>query len=121
MKKPLALIIEDDPRLADIFSESVKFVGYEIEIIQDGQEALNRLGEVVPHLVVLDLHLPNVMGDEILRFIRSEKKLDGVRVMLATADAFRAKELKDSSDLVLLKPISVKQLRGLAQRLKPTT
>jgi CheY-like chemotaxis protein len=117
MKKPFALIIEDDTRLADVFSESIKSVGYKVETRRDGQDALDRLKEIIPDLIILDLHLPNVMGDEILKAIRADKRLTSTRVMLATADAVRAKSLEKESDLVLLKPISVIQLRELAKRL----
>ncbi len=119
MNNPLAFIIEDDPRLSDIFSETVGSVGYDIEIIEDGRLALERLAETEPALVVLDLHLPHVMGDEVLAYIRCQERLRDTRVMLATADAVLAGMLQEKSDLVLLKPISVAQLRLLASRLRP--
>lgn len=119
MNKPLALIVEDDPRLSDIFSETVQSAGYAIEVIGDGREALKRLTEAEPALVVLDLHLPHVMGQEVLVYIRQQERLRETRVMLATADAALAASLEKQSDLVLLKPISVVQLRALASRLRP--
>ncbi|MBK7919351.1 MAG: response regulator [Chloroflexi bacterium] len=119
MSKPIALIVEDDPRLSDIFSETVRSAGYEIEVIADGRQAMGRLVEIEPALVVLDLHLPHVMGQEVLAYIRQQERLQKTRVMLATADAGLAASLEKQSDLVLLKPISVGQLRALALRLRP--
>lgn len=119
MSNPLAFIIEDDTRLADIFSETISSAGYAIEVLRDGREALARLAQTKPDLIVLDLHLPEVMGDELLAYIRAQTHLQGVRVMLATADAALAQSLEKQSDLVLLKPISVSQLRLLANRLRP--
>lgn len=119
MTKPLAFIVEDDPHLSDIFSETVSSAGYEIELITDGRQALNRLAQTKPALVVLDLHLPHVMGNEVLVYIREQERLRDTRIILATADAALASTLQEQSDLVLLKPISVTQLRMLSLRLRP--
>lgn len=119
MTEPLALIIEDDEKLAFIFSEALKSVEFETEIIRAGNQALNRLAEIAPAVVVLDLHLPQVSGQDILQHIKSDERLNQTRVMLATADSLMAETLKDEADLVLLKPISFTQMRDLAARLRP--
>lgn len=119
MTNSLALIIEDDKKLAEIFAQALKAAGYQTEVIQDGQEALERLAETTPAVVVLDLHLPRVSGKDILRQIRADGRLVKTRVMLATADPLMAETLRDTADLVLLKPISFNQLRDLAARLRP--
>lgn len=116
---PLALIIEDDPKLADIFNIALKEALYDTEVISDGRLALARLGDVVPSIVVLDLHLPEVSGETILQHIRSDDRLVATRVMLATADALKAEKLRSKANIVLLKPISFTQLRDLAARLRP--
>jgi two-component system, cell cycle response regulator DivK len=120
MSNPLALIIEDDENLADIFSLALRRAQFEVEIVQEGDKALTRLTEIVPAVVVLDLHLPHVSGETILHQLRADQRLAGTRVILATADAFLAGELREEADLVLLKPISPGQLRELASRLRPS-
>lgn len=119
MNKPLAFIVEDDPRLSDIFAETVRSAGYEVEIFPDGRQVLARLAETEPALIVLDLHLIHVDGEEVLAYIRKQQRLQNTAVMLATADDALAQNLEDQCDLVLLKPISVTQLRKLASRLRP--
>jgi len=119
MTSPLALVIEDDPGQADIFAQALKMAGFETEIISDGAAALERLTEVVPALVVLDLQLPYVSGDQILKQIRADERLVQTRILLATANPQMAEPLREESDLVLLKPISFNQLRDLAGRLLP--
>ncbi len=114
-----ALIIEDDPQQSEIFSYAVQLAGYQVETCADGQQALNVLAKTAPYLIVLDLNLPNVRGDKILSFIRSQAHLHKTRVILATANPQHAEPLHESSDLVLIKPISFEQLRDLAIRLKP--
>jgi DNA-binding response OmpR family regulator len=117
MTKPLAIVIEDDPQLSQIFMLTLNEL-YETEAITDGAQALVRLSEVVPHLVVLDINLPGASGTQILSVIRADSRYDATRVILATANSHIANELREKADIVLLKPVSVGQLRDLAERLK---
>lgn len=117
MSKPLALIIEDDPDLSEIFSLSLRGGGFETEVIRDGQLAIDRLAGTAPVIIVLDLHLPHVDGATILAQIRSNERFEKTAVILATADAHLADSLRGQADLVLLKPVSIDQLRELAKRL----
>ncbi len=117
MTKQLVLVVEDDPHLNQIFTLALNDL-FEIEAITDGTQALTRLSEVIPHLVILDINLPGASGVEILRAIRADLRLASTRVILATADSQQAVVLQDKADIVLLKPVSIKQLRDLAERLK---
>jgi CheY-like chemotaxis protein len=117
MTDQLALVIEDDPQLSQVFTLTLNTM-FDVETIMDGAEALVRLADVVPHLIVLDINLPGASGAQILNTIRSDTRLNSVRVILATADPHQANQLQDKADIVLLKPISPMQLRELAGRLK---
>jgi DNA-binding response OmpR family regulator len=115
--KPLALIIEDDDDLSEIFSMTLRSGGFETEIVRDGQLALDRLTGIPPALVVLDLHLPHVTGATIFQQIRVNERFSKTAVIVTTADARLADDMRGKADLVLLKPVSVDQLRDLAKRL----
>jgi CheY-like chemotaxis protein len=119
-ENPLALIIEDDPEQIEIFSQALLLANYEVEFCADGKDALDHLNQTFPFLVVLDLNLPHVTGDKILTQIRNDPRLVKTRVILATANPRQAEELRDQSDLVLIKPISFTQLKSLAERLHPS-
>lgn len=114
MKQPFALVIEDDEDLSVIFSEALQAAGFQTEIARAGDTALARLAVTMPEVVVLDLHLPRVAGMDILHQIRADPRLEGTRVIVATAHPRMAESLRDEADLVLLKPISFSQLRDLA-------
>ena len=120
MSDPLALVIEDHEHTATIFSAALSTAGYAPEIIINGEEAINYLAKVDPALIVLDLHLPQVSGENILKFIREDERLKKVRVILATADPLLADSLSSDANLVLIKPISFDQLSELAKRLHPS-
>jgi CheY-like chemotaxis protein len=117
MNKPLALIIEDDDDLSEIFSMSLRGGGFETEIVRDGLVALERLAGVPPAVVVLDLHLPHITGATIMNHIRADGRFAKTAVIVTTADARLADDMRSKADLVLLKPVSVDQLRDLAKRM----
>ena len=119
MNKALALIIEDDTSLAEIFSMVAQQAHYETKVIHNGQSAINQLKEMTPDIVLLDLNLPLVGGKDILHFIRTAEHLSNTQVVLTTANALSAEALRKDSDLVLLKPISPTQLLRLITRLHP--
>ena len=120
-KKPLGYIVEDYEDSATIFQWALEKAGYDVEVARDGAVAKKRLAEIIPDLILLDLHMPNVSGDKLLEQIHSDKRLSNTRVFLATADANMAAQLRDQAELVLLKPISPAQLQELAERFRPDT
>lgn len=117
MSKPLAFIIEDDEAHNELFAEALQKVGFATEIYREGGQALANLATATPSLVILDLHLPQTSGKEILEFIRSDPRLAATRVMIVSADTQMTKMLQDKADLTLTKPVSYFQLRTLAARL----
>ena len=119
-KNFLAFIIEDDPKLAAIFAIALQRANYETEIIPDGQIATRRLAISSPDVIILDLHLPYVSGLDILKQIRAHQHLAQTYIIIVTADMFRAENLSDRADMVLVKPISFTRLQNLATYLQAT-
>jgi CheY-like chemotaxis protein len=117
MPKPLAFIIEDDPKLNRVFGLTLDS-DFQIRSIMDGIQAIEQLGKTKPALIVLDMNLPGASGGEVLDYIRSQRRLKDTKIILATADALQADLFEHKADLVLLKPISPAQLHELALRIK---
>ena len=117
--KPVAMVIEDNADQNLVFTMALNKAGYSTESIHNGKDAQKRLKEVVPHVVILDLHLPDIDGNIILGQIRNDKRLSKANVILATADAVFAEALQSQAELVLLKPVSFSQLSDLASRFNP--
>ncbi len=113
----LALVIEDDFDASVIFAKALEVLGLKTEVIDSGDKALERLKVVVPDLILLDLHLPEVLGTSILRTIRADKRFSETLVIIATADPRSADLVQDLADLVLIKPTTFSQVRDLAARL----
>jgi DNA-binding response OmpR family regulator len=115
----LAFIIEDDQDLSTIFADALETVGYKVEQIKDGLAAQKRLGEEVPYLILLDMHLPHISGADLLAKIKADARFKNTTVILTTADARMAEAYEPLADFVMVKPISFVQLRDLTSRLKP--
>ncbi len=62
---PLAAVVEDDIFLAEIYSESLRSIGLNVEIFHDGGDAMKDLIELAPDLIILDLNLPSYSGLDI--------------------------------------------------------
>lgn len=117
----LALIVEDDEDLGDIFAEALRGVGFQVDHAEDGEKAQERLihGKV-PYLILLDMHVPHISGAELLtNIIKKDERFAETIVILTTADARLAEAYSDQVDFVMVKPISFVQLRDLSSRLKP--
>jgi chemosensory pili system protein ChpA (sensor histidine kinase/response regulator) len=118
MAQPLALVVDDEPDLIFIFSEALRLAGFEVITARDGREALARLAETVPAVVTLDMNLPFVGGEALLKHIRSSARLASTRVIIITGQTQMAHNLRETADLVLVKPIRMDQLSEMAQRLR---
>lgn len=117
----LALIIEDDEDLANIFAEALRGVGFQVEHVADGKLAQERLQNgVPPFIILLDMHLPHISGGDLLtNIIKKDERFNKTQVIITTADARMGDMYSDQVDFVLIKPISFVQLRDLTARLKP--
>jgi DNA-binding response OmpR family regulator len=119
MDKPLAIIVEDDPKLGAIYETALKEAGYETYLDADGDKIMEHLPTVDPALIILDVHMPYASGTDILHEIRSDGRWAKVPIIIATADLFLAKSLQGQAEYVLLKPVSVGRLLEIANRLRP--
>jgi two-component system cell cycle response regulator DivK len=117
--QPIALVIEDNEDLNAIFTFALDKAGYAVKSVFNGTDALEFMAEIIPTIVILDLHMPGISGEVVLKHIRSDAKLKNIRVIVATADSAMASALQFETELVLLKPISFSQLNQLASRFMP--
>lgn len=76
------LLVEDDPFLIDIYAKKLKEAGFKVEVAIDGEEALKKLKEKKPDLLLLDIVLPQIDGWEILQKIKKNKKLEDLKVVI---------------------------------------
>ena len=91
------LVVDDDPFIRELAEAILSSRGQTITAVGTGAEALARMAEAPPDLVLLDLGLPDVPGLEVLRHLRAARSWDHVRILVLTAsheidDIVRAKQ-----------------------------
>lgn len=123
------LVVEDEPAISGFVRRGLIFEGYEVDVMADGREALSRLRDGSPDLIVLDLMLPGIDGLELCRRVRAAEEADSrppVPILMLTArDAVtdRVTGLEAGADDYLVKPFAFDELlarvRALLRRARP--
>lgn len=123
---PLVLVVEDEAALATMLRYNLEKQGFRVDEAGDGHEALLRITENEPKLVLLDWMLPGISGIEVCRQLRSRPRTRGLPVLMLTArseeqDTVRA--LNTGADDYITKPFSMEALlarmRALLRRSRP--
>jgi two-component system, OmpR family, KDP operon response regulator KdpE len=112
----LALVVEDDGEIARFIAIVLREVGFEAVIVTNGRAALDHIAEQLPDMVVLDLNIPQISGVEVLRQIRASDTTADIVVIVVSANPHMIDQTYEMADLVLTKPVSYDQLRGMIQR-----
>ena len=81
------LVVDDNQDNIEIIATRLRYRGYEILEAGDGEQALALVREAAPDLILLDLHLPDLPGRQVLRRLRSYPETRDVPVFVVTADA----------------------------------
>lgn len=76
------LLVEDDQFIVDVYSLKLKEAGFIVQTAFNGQEALRKIKEDLPDILLLDLVLPDIEGWEVLKAIKEDDKLSGLKVVI---------------------------------------
>lgn len=79
------LIVDDEPDLLEILSIRMGKAGYEIHGAANGQEALRLARSIMPDLIILDVYLPLINGDEVAKILKSDEKFRHIPIILISA------------------------------------
>jgi len=94
--------------------------GYDVQLVEDGAQALSYLKEHTPDLAILDVKMPNVDGIEVCRRMKKVSRLKSVPVMILTAmrdDATMESARLAGADTVIIKPLEGKDFRDQVRQL----
>ncbi len=112
--EPRVLVVEDNPEMAGFILETLAPT-YAILRAVDGAEGLRKALELKPDLILSDLMMPVLSGDQMLRKIRECRELDGIPVLMLTAKAeeeVKVELLRAGAQDYLLKPFAPEELRA---------
>ena len=114
------LVVEDEDNIATALEFLILREGYGHDRVASGADALPRIRDTRPDLVLLDVMLPEVSGYDICAGIRSDPALRGVKVLMMTARGSaveRRKGLDQGADGFIAKPFELQDLRDAVRRL----
>lgn len=103
------LVVEDEKKISDIVRAYLEKEGYRVSVAESGKTALKSLKES-PDLVILDLMLPDMQGEELCRIIREGSDVPVIMLTAKSAEEDRIKGLGIGADDYVIKPFSPREL-----------
>ncbi len=104
------VVVDDDPTVADVVGRYLVRDGHTVECVHDGHEALRRIAEQQPDLVVLDLMLPGIDGLEVCRRLRERWPIPVVMLTALNDETDRLAGFEIGADDYVTKPFSPREL-----------
>jgi two-component system alkaline phosphatase synthesis response regulator PhoP len=110
MKDSTILIVEDEPAIAETLKIYLLNEGYQVEIVRDGYEAIQRFQELEPILVLLDVNLPGQDGMKVCQEIRSCSSTPIIMITARDEEPDKLFGLEIGADDYITKPFSVREV-----------
>ncbi len=114
MSKARILVVEDDLDIANMLQIYFSSQGYEVELAPRGSDALEKTRQSMPHLIVLDIMLPDIDGYEVCRRLRTSTRTSHIPVIFLTQKDERSDRLQGlelGADDYITKPFDIEELR----------
>jgi DNA-binding response OmpR family regulator len=107
------LVVDDEPNIVLSLEFLMEQAGFEVVTAEDGEQALARVTDSQPDLLLLDISLPGISGFDVLERLRSEEATSGLAIIMLTAhgrDVEREKGMALGADDYITKPFSTQAL-----------
>ena len=126
MAKTNILIVEDEEAIATLIEYNLSTEEFEVRVSTDGEDALLKIEESQPDLVILDWMLPKISGLEVCRRLRAKSETRNIPIIMLTArseEVDRVRGLETGADDYITKPFSANELvarvRAVLRRIRP--
>ncbi|KNY28081.1 response regulator receiver protein [Pseudobacteroides cellulosolvens ATCC 35603 = DSM 2933] len=104
------LVVDDEKKIVEVVKSYLEHIGYEVCEAYNGNQALNLFERIDPSLIVLDLMLPDMSGEEICKIIRKQSRVPIIMLTAKVEEEDILKGLDIGADDYITKPFSPKQL-----------
>jgi DNA-binding response OmpR family regulator len=104
------LIVEDEKNISDVIKAYLIKDGFNVVVASDGKEAINLFKNNEIHLIILDLMIPKISGEEVCKRIRSTSEVPIIILTAKTNEENRIEGLSIGADDYVLKPFSPREL-----------
>ena len=110
MGRASVLVVDDERKIRDVVARYLEAEGFSILVADSGQKALEVVARARPDLVVLDLMLPGLSGEEVLRSLRALAEVPIIVLTAKSSEEDRVANLRQGADDYLVKPFSPREL-----------
>lgn len=111
MKKAYTIVVADDePKIVEVLSDYLHKDGYHVITASTGQEVLDLVERNVPSLIILDLMLPDISGEEVCKVVRTQSPVPILMLTAKFSEDDRLRGLQLGADDYVVKPFSVKEV-----------
>jgi len=117
------LVVDDEVNIVTSLEYVMKAAGFDVATAYDGEEALTKIAEIVPDLVILDVMMPKLDGFEVCEKVRENPLWESVIIVMLTAkgrDSEREKGLSLGANDYLTKPFSTHDIVNRVKELLST-
>ena len=118
------LIVDDEPQIRRIMRTTLTAAGYEVDDARTGEEALEKIREFRPDLVLLDINMPGMSGLAACRAIRADTGIAIIMLTVRDSEADKVRALDAGADDFVTKPFSTPELmariRAALRRVPPS-
>ena len=116
------LLVEDNPDISRSIAFRLRKQGYEVQVMQDGREGLSAAIATQPHLLILDLMLPTLSGEEICKAVREheDEQIQKIPIIMLTAKSTEADAIVGrviGANCYMTKPFTMADLLGKIEHL----
>jgi PleD family two-component response regulator len=114
MGKARLLVVEDDNDISNMLKIYFTSLGYDVDVAARGLDALEKTRQVLPHLIVLDIMLPDIDGYEVCRNLRTSTRTSHIPVIFLTQKDERSDKLQGlelGADDYITKPFDIEELK----------
>lgn len=114
MSRPRLLIVEDDLDITAMLQGYFSGMDFEVDVAHRGSEALEKTKHVLPHLIVLDIVLPDINGYEVCRRLRTSTRTSHIPIIFLTQKDERGDRLQGlelGADDYITKPFDIEELK----------
>jgi PleD family two-component response regulator len=114
MGKSRLLVVEDDVDIGNMLKIYFSGMEYDVDVAVRGSEALEKTKQVLPHLIVLDIMLPDIDGYEVCRNLRTNMRTSHIPVIFLTQKDERSDKLQGlelGADDYITKPFDIEELK----------
>jgi CheY-like chemotaxis protein len=84
--QPRVLMVEDHPDIADLYQLKLQLEGYRVAVASDGAAGLSMARSLMPDLILLDIHMPQLDGLQVLAALREDEATDDLLVVVCSED-----------------------------------